>query len=99
MKRAVIRNLKGEVVDVHESTDPTLWIIDGMQHKKWGNQGDYVISVNDIERIKNDSAANRVKRETLLRDFDALTPHRKAKLKDRIYKWVLLNSDMNVEDI
>lgn len=99
MKKAIVRNLKGDVIDVHESKDPTLWVMDGLQHQKWGKQGDFVVAIVDVERLKNDSDVNRVKRETLARDFDALLPHRQVKLKDRIYKWVLIHSDVNVEDI
>lgn len=98
MKRAVVRNMLGEIIDFCDNNYEQ-WLSIGLTSNKWGEAGSFTISINDIVKIESKAEDNKKKRLGLVRDFDALLPHRQEKLKNRIFKWVLANADINVEDI
>lgn len=99
MKTVIIRSHSGHILDMHESNDISSWLLDGMVSNKWGASGEFVIDIKDKEKLENKSSINKEKRLGLARDFEALMSNRSEKLKIRIYKWILENVDINVEDI
>lgn len=74
-------------------------VVEILEGQKVKIGADYKIEIQDVETAIVEKEKNKAKRMELIRDFDALLPHRKDKLKEKIYKWILSNADIDVNDI
>jgi hypothetical protein len=100
MKRVTIKTSSGKIICSEETTDHKAFVASGILDGRWGNPQDILITVDDVTKDKESLESRmKTKREGLIKDYSALIPRRKERLRMAIDKFILLHFPVDVEDV
>jgi hypothetical protein len=100
MKRVTIKTASGKIICSEDTTDPKAFIAGGILDGKWGNPQDILISVDDVTKDKESLESQmKTKRDGLIKDYSALIPRRKERLRMAIDKFILTHFPVDVEEV
>jgi len=100
MKKVTVKTLSGQIICSESTLDAKSFVASGILDGKWGNPNEITIDVIDITKDAEDKESRmKNKRMGLVRDYSALNPKRKERLRMAIDKFMLANFPVDVGDV
>ena len=100
MKKVTIKTVSGQIICSQDTADPKAFVAGGILDGTWGNPNEITIDIEDISKSVGDKEERmKTKRIALARDYSALPPARKERLRAAIDKHILMQMCVDVENV